>query len=56
MFTYKYEFVCKIPKKNIGIGINISSSNLFPNPINYFVLCILYTFVVQYCNAMLNYM
>ena len=30
----------------IPIAINISSGNLFPNPINYFVLCIIYSSIL----------
>jgi len=30
----------------IPVAINISSGNLFPNPINYFVLCIMYSSIL----------
>jgi hypothetical protein len=34
--------------KNVAItgAINISSGNLFPNPINYFILCIMYSSIL----------
>ena len=48
-FSITFYAISPIKKHNdagfeyLRIGINISSCNLFPNPINYFLLCNVYT-------------
>jgi hypothetical protein len=39
---FKFEHV----NFQIRIGINISSCNLFPNPINFFLLCYVYSWIL----------